>query len=380
MIKKHFCTIAAIGFFSLSCHSALASAPLVDSQPLPQPAVAAESRGTLVQIKQGAPTEYVVKKGDTLWDISALFLDDPWLWPELWRINTDIANPHLIYPGDKLYLVWVDGRPQLTRKPQRTLLPEGTVQAKRQPIPTFARDMLEPLLTEHRLVSAEHLAQLPVIVGDNRGAPRVNGLAPVFIDAAAGQLEQQEYAIFTPVAELAQGQLLRLVANVQITHPQDGYWQGEVSKLQREIRRGDVLLPLTPTELPELIVPSNGAVPMGHIIGSLNERREQGKFDLVVLDQGRAEGVTTGQMYRAVRAGTRVFVDGESISLVNPYKPSHAISSLWRTTAELPLQQTAELMVLQVQEHSSFAIVLRAPEWLRVGATFLPMQVAAMQL
>ncbi len=59
------------------------------------------------------PDRYVVVKGDTLWDISGKFLRDPWLWPEIWYVNPQVENPHLIYPGDILTLVWVDGRPQL---------------------------------------------------------------------------------------------------------------------------------------------------------------------------------------------------------------------------------------------------------------------------
>ena len=73
-----------------------------------------------LNVIDGAPSVYTVKKGDTLWDISGHFLENPWLWPELWKVNDYIKNPHLIYPGDKIYLVWVDGKPQLQLK--RTIL------------------------------------------------------------------------------------------------------------------------------------------------------------------------------------------------------------------------------------------------------------------
>ena len=59
------------------------------------------------------PAHYVVKKGDTLWDISARFLRSPWRWPDIWYVNPQIANPHLIYPGDRLDLVYIDGKPRL---------------------------------------------------------------------------------------------------------------------------------------------------------------------------------------------------------------------------------------------------------------------------
>ena len=65
-------------------------------------------------LAEGHPDEYVVQVGDTLWDIAETFLKDPWYWPEIWYINPDIENPHLIYPGDVLGLVYIDGQPRIT--------------------------------------------------------------------------------------------------------------------------------------------------------------------------------------------------------------------------------------------------------------------------
>ena len=70
-----------------------------------------------VRLASNHPDQYVVQKGDTLWDISTMFLVDPWYWPEIWYLNEQIENPHLIYPGDILNLTWVDGRPRIIVEP-----------------------------------------------------------------------------------------------------------------------------------------------------------------------------------------------------------------------------------------------------------------------
>ena len=69
------------------------------------------AQSAIPRLSETAPDTYVVERGDTLWDISALFLNGPWRWPELWRVNPDVRDPNLIYAGDTLYLRWEDGKP-----------------------------------------------------------------------------------------------------------------------------------------------------------------------------------------------------------------------------------------------------------------------------
>ncbi|RWU09548.1 LysM domain-containing protein [Pseudidiomarina gelatinasegens] len=361
MTKWQLPAIALIGFLLVSPQHVAVAQSNTEQQ----------TSGDVLTLRDDAPQEYVVKKGDTLWDISEMYLNDPWYWPELWRINEDVANPHLIYPGDKLTLVWIDGKPQLTRKEYVALLPQGEVKDKGEPIPTFSREMLAPLLTEHRLITTSEKTKLPQVLGDNRGAPRVNGMLPVFIK---GHVEKTTYSVFTPIEKLPQGELLRYVGDVDVTFNSGELAEGELSRIQREIRRGDYLMDARPLNIPEIITPMPGNAIDGQVIASLNSRKEQGKYDVVMIDKGRADGVEVGQMYQAIRPGSTVFVEGEEIKLVNFYKPADDLSRLWRNTVQLPVSATAEMMVLEVQETTSFAMVLRSREWLSVGDYFIPKQ------
>src|SRR5689334_18395508 len=111
-------TAVALALVIASCASR-ETAP-EESAPAETPATAPETTpaegaaaGQPVELQPNAPMRYVVKKGDTLWSIANKYLKDSWQWPELWYVNPKVNNPHLIYPGDELYLYYVDGQPQL---------------------------------------------------------------------------------------------------------------------------------------------------------------------------------------------------------------------------------------------------------------------------
>ncbi len=103
---------------------ALAHAQEAQQPPVQQPdAPRTVATGSGIPLAADAPDRYTVKQGDTLWDISKVFLRDPWYWPEIWYVNPQIKNPHLIYPGDVLVLVKGGAQPQVTIAERG---PEGT--------------------------------------------------------------------------------------------------------------------------------------------------------------------------------------------------------------------------------------------------------------
>ena len=112
------------------------------------------------ELRDGHPDIYTVKKGDTLWDISAIFLEKPWLWPEIWHVNPEIDNPHLIYPGDELRLVYMDGKPRIIRSNDEKLSPKIRVLSEGDAIRTIPLDAIRPFLYTPRVVSDEEIDDL----------------------------------------------------------------------------------------------------------------------------------------------------------------------------------------------------------------------------
>src|SRR5687768_8686089 len=119
------------------------------------------------ELKPNYPEQYSVVKGDTLWDISNTFLNNPWMWPEIWHVNPQISNPHLIYPGDVIRLVYFDGKPRLTLDTSNRVVklsPQVRVLDGGEAIPTIPLDEINNFLSRSRIVTAEELERAPHVV------------------------------------------------------------------------------------------------------------------------------------------------------------------------------------------------------------------------
>jgi len=122
-----------------------------------------------VSVRSDHPDEYVVVKGDTLWDISGRFLDKPWQWPAIWHVNPQIENPHLIYPGDVISLVYIDGVPQLRLRRGDTVELSPSIRVSERPgaIPAVPFKSIAPFIRNLRVLSPEEFEGLPYIVANN---------------------------------------------------------------------------------------------------------------------------------------------------------------------------------------------------------------------
>lgn len=316
--------------------------------------------GDVLSLKAGHPQTYVVKKGDTLWAISAMFLDDPWLWPELWYYNPQVENPHLIYPGDLLKLMWVDGRPVLVRNPAPSdgivkLTPQMRISDISDAIPAIPLDVIAPFLTRSRVVTDEELEKAPYVLAGKRGnivagaGDEILGRGNFNGDENYGIYRRGKVYVDPDTRE----QLGVEAIDIGTAHLLSK--EGEVATLAlnrstQEIRRADRFLPLERRQLTARFEPAAPATEVnGHIIAVEGGLTQIGSMDVVTLNLGERNEVMPGDVMAIYTRGVMVRdpVTGERL--------------------RAPDVRAGILMVFRTFEKVSYALVLKAEEALTVG-------------
>lgn len=342
----------------------------------------------VLQIRKDAPKEYVVEKGDTLWDISAIYLDQPWLWPELWRLNPQIDNPHLIYPGDKLSLVYdSQGRPMLVINQKFKRLSPGVrkTMKKGDAIPTLPLEVIRPFLTYEQALDKEDIDARPVVLGANHS---VKNMKTDHIIYVKGNLERSQYydiyrqgdSYIDPDTDEVLGHEAILVGTGRAFRTGDEASavpaSVRVKNVKREVRQGDFLMPaLEGQTLPAFFMMQRpDSAISGTIIDTTSKLREFSTMDVVVINRGEVNSLKPGHILDIRRASPTVVVgkDGPKYKdSASRYERAMSIfgdgedSREW----EMPKEKVGELMVFKVYDQVSYAIVTKTLEPVRVGDT-----------
>jgi hypothetical protein len=321
------------------------------------------------------PKTYVVKSGDTLWDISELFLKSPWKWPRLWQANPQVDNPHLIYPGDRLTLVYVDGEPRLTRKRLVKLSPKVRTQDRVEPIPTIPLSAIRSFLVKDHVVDPDELEGLPYVLGDNNATTRMSSHRPIF---ARGELKTGQYYGVYRVgtrfvdreSEEVLGQSLTYLGAAQaVSQHESNVVEMTLMQLQQEIKQGDILLPLPEQEyLEAYFVPQSKPIEGGYIMASGTTRSASvvGRYDIVIINKGESEGVEPGYMYSIRRPGKKV-IDTPTSKTYEETANTYDTNSDEGEVIVLPDEIVGELMVFKVYDKLSYAIVTRSQDIVSPG-------------
>ncbi len=328
-----------------------------------------------ITIKNDAPEIYIVKPGDTLWDISNMFLDRPWLWPELWRNNVQLVNPHLIYPGDELRLRYNEqGEPEVevVRQPPKPVIhisPSGEKVAKMPaPIPTLPWDVIAPYVQNNWVMSEDDYDALPYVLGNQDGYMQYSpgdfllshgnvfnpGDKPVIIRRQSMLMDKNGDELGIQVRHVAD-------AKVEPSSSANDYVTLTTSNF--EVRRGDKLMSAPPQQ--EQALPLVSADQQrGFIIESLEQHSLLGKYNVVVLDLGESD----------VQPGTIMGIYEKGPNIIDKSSPSYAnegnkvTNFLFGDEMEQPAVKTGQLVVFQVFDKVSYALITESAKIIRKGA------------
>ena len=309
------------------------------------------------ELRSDHPERYTVVKGDTLWDISARFLNNPWYWPEIWHVNPQVANPHLIYPGDRLALVYIDGKPRITKVATSDVVklsPQVRSEAIDTPIPAIPLDAIASFLTETRIVTPEEINGAPYVLEGEDGRIITGAGDRIY---ARGEKPADRVGIFRRSKEFVDpdtGEFLgleaRSIARGNINAENGDVLTVGITKSSEEVRIGDRLLVNEDRRLTTSFVPSSPDSEIeGKMISVDGGVSQIGQYNVVAINRGEREGLTAGNVLAVLKAGNMVRdpVTGETI--------------------ELPSERAGLLMVFQAYEKMSYGLVLQATRPLSVG-------------
>lgn len=283
-----------------------------------------------VTIADNAPDSYVVKKGDTLWGISGVFLKQPWRWPEVWKLNRDqIRNPHWIYPGQVIVLDRATGTLSLGKSVSggtERLSPQIYETDSASPIASISMEAIRPFLVEPRFDDADDNASLPTVVA-NQEERVLGGLGDTIyaknIDSGADwDIYRRGQPIKDPVRGTVLGYEGQYVASARVTQPAAN---GKVAALsvrsiKREIVAGDRLAPASKSELIAIPPHAPGAglsTTVASVYGGVDIA---GRNSVIAITGGSNIGLEPGHVVALVRYnGTVTYrADGGSENLALP--------------------------------------------------------------
>lgn len=309
-----------------------------------------------IALRADHPERYVVVKGDTLWDISARFLESPWRWPEVWNFNPQIKNPHLIYPGDVVSLTYDEqGKPMLkVERGQATVKISPKVRSERvdTPISTIPLDVIGQFLGQPRVISEREINNSAYIVSneDQRliagkgDTIYVRGLVP------GGDTHYTVLRVGDPYRDPARG---NVILGYEAIHVADANVNefGDPSTLlitdsTREALMGDRLLPVRDQELDQTFIPHAPSSKIdGQIISVVDGVSRIGQYQTVVINKGEQDGLETGHVLA-------VFQTGKTIRDTTRTGPAEMVT--------LPDIKAGLVMVIRVFDSVSYALVMDA--------------------
>jgi len=271
-----------------------------------------------IELKKDHPERYVVVKRDTLWGISAKFLKDPWLWPKVWKLNrTQIKNPHLIYPGDVVFLDLSSGKPELKLLHETISLQPGIVvePLDKTAISTIPLNVIAPFLNRPLVIEKDQLENSPRIIAGQDNRVVLSPGAKIYIN----KIEEEDglnWFVYRPDENLVDPDTNE-VLGVEATYLGDAriakYGEpasANITKAKEEIFVKDRLVPAGDEAITNFVPHAPETDVKGRIIKIHGGLAEAGPESIVAINRGTNDGIEIGHVLAISRYG-RVIKDPE---------------------------------------------------------------------
>ena len=379
-IRTHILTLLlAVGLFGCSSSSTKDDAVYVEPEAQTGIIVEAEQvpqeistqQAVAASVKVNHPRQYTVQKGDTLWDIASLFLKDPWFWPEIWYQNPQIENPHLIFPGDILTLIYVDGQPRIVVGKSGQVIQQKTtvVSDGMGPLPvvkmspsirseeieasidTIPGDAIRQFLNKPRVITKEEFKDAPYILGSDDEHLILGQGNRVYIRGEIDK-ERVRYTVVREGEELVDPDTKKVLgyeavyAGEVLISTYGDPAVGELTFTEREVLYGDRLLPTDKSKIDNLYFPR---LPDREIQGKIIHLPDAlfgvAKLQVAVINKGSREGLESGNLLAVYTKGTTVYDHysrGKKVDL------------------DLPDLRSGLMMIFRTFDHVSYGLVLES--------------------
>lgn len=334
----------------------------------PSATVATPQADGNIVLAPNAPDSYVVKRGDTLWAIAKVFLRDPWFWPEIWQVNPQVQNPHLIYPGDTLRLVFVQGQPriQLSRGDSARVVARVRSQPLEGAVTTIPYETVAAFMSKPSVLTNEQI----------KGAPYVLAARDLHVVMADGNTIyargfSRPVDIGTHYNVVRVGDALRDPDDNRIVG-YDGIFTGAghvtrggdpatliLTESNRETVAGDKLFPGL-VDVPLDFIPSAPKTRInGRIMAVHDGVTMIGQYQVVVINRGARDGLAAGNVLAVFENGG-IVSDNEKNGFLN------GTSSLFASKVRLPNERTGTFMVFKTFDRISYGLIMEANNIIRV--------------
>jgi hypothetical protein len=309
-----------------------------------------------VPLAEGHPNEYVVQVGDTLWDISAMFLRDPWFWPEIWYVNPDIENPHLIYPGDVLGLVYIDGQTRISNIRASTfrMSPQARVSPLSEAVMSIPFEAVAAFLSSGVILEKSQADALPYLLqtrGDHLMASAGN---EIYVRGAGSDQPGMRYnvinvgdALYDPDDNRLIGYHGNMIGEASMRRAGDPATVALIKSTQEAIP-GDRLLPAS-VDVPLNFFPRTPSSNIdGRIISVVGGVTQIGQYQVIVMNRGSNNGLAVGDVLT-------IFQTGEVVK-----------DRVRGGKVRLPDEKEGTVMVFKTYDRISYGLIMEATDAIHI--------------